>query len=57
MPVRKSWSVGATKAYGEMVKRYGEELGAKVFFAKAGGGGPGLNQRVSSYYKTGGKQK
>jgi hypothetical protein len=53
----KSVSVGAQKAYAAMVQQYGPELGAKVFYAKGGGGGPALNARVSSYYKTGGKQK
>jgi len=53
----KSVSVGAKKAYEAMVQQYGPELGAKVFYAKAGGGGPGLNERVSSYYKTRGTQK
>jgi hypothetical protein len=53
----KSVSKGAKKAFKAMQKQYGPKLGAKVFYAKAGGAGPKLNKRVSSFYKTRGKQK
>jgi hypothetical protein len=60
MPVRKSWSKGAKSAHAAMTEQYGEELGEKIFYAKAMAVGPKrgtFNQRVSKAYKTRGKQK
>ena len=59
---RKSWSKGANKAFAAMQRQYGPALGERVFFAKANKDAPralqskSQNRRVSSFYKTRGKQ-